>query len=336
MKKLTVLLVFLLLYLLAFPAYALEGARSGLLLWYRSVLPVLFPFMLISGILLRLGLLERAMSAAARPFRFLFGCSPYGAFTILSGFLCGFPMGAKTASDLYRQGKISREEEYILCGFANNLSPSFILSFLAADQMRLAGQGGLFLLHILGAAFLYGLLSSGSLRRAAREVAASGTHPTDSRHIDKKVGQAIAASGTSSAPADLQHTFALIDDCIYDAVQNTVRLGAYIVMFSILSGAVLRLVHTENPAVLFLAACVEVSSGVHLIASSSLPLATRCFLVTVLAAFGGLSALAQTASVASMDRQMFLYYIKSRMKITLLSAFLCMCSILFFRIVLFL
>ena len=103
MKKLFGCLLFLLLYLLLFPARALSDARAGLLLWYRSVLPVLFPFMLVCSILIRLDLLKRALPFLARPFHRLFGCSQYGAFAILGGFLCGFPMGAKITRDLQSQ-----------------------------------------------------------------------------------------------------------------------------------------------------------------------------------------------------------------------------------------
>ena len=161
MKKMFWVLLLLLLYLLLFPVRALADARAGLLLWYRSVLPVLFPFMLLCGLLIRFGLLEHALPALSRPLCRLFGCSPYGAFAILCGFLCGFPMGAKVTCDLQRQRKISEKEAYYLYGFVNNLSPSFILSFLAADQMQRPAWGGLFLCNILGSALLYGISYNG-------------------------------------------------------------------------------------------------------------------------------------------------------------------------------
>ncbi len=312
MKKLFGCLLFLLLYLLLFPLRALSDARAGLLLWYHSVLPVLFPFMLICGILIRFDLLDRILHVVSRPFHTLFGCSQYGAFAILVGFLCGFPMGAKITRDLREQEKISAQEASVLYGFVNNLSPSFLLSYLAADQLKLPSLGILFLLNVLGSAFLYGIISARFLRRAHLPHAAAANRP--------------------ALKPDLQTTFQMIDDCVYDAIRNAVRLGAYIVMFSLLSGAVTLLFPAGNPVVLFLSACVEVSSGVHMIAASPLPLEARYLLITVIAAFGGLSALAQSASVASMDRRLLADYIKSRVKITLLSAFMALISVLLFRL----
>ena len=54
MKKsvgLAILMVFLLLY----PRFAAEGARYGLLLWYTSVVPSLFPFMVLSSLIVSSG-----------------------------------------------------------------------------------------------------------------------------------------------------------------------------------------------------------------------------------------------------------------------------------------
>ncbi|MFQ9344896.1 MAG: hypothetical protein ACLR2O_03560 [Coprococcus sp.] len=36
-----------------FPETVATGAANGLLLWYRQVLPVLFPFLLITGLMIR-------------------------------------------------------------------------------------------------------------------------------------------------------------------------------------------------------------------------------------------------------------------------------------------
>ncbi len=369
MKKLTAVLLALLLYLLLFPAEALLGAKEGLLLWYRSVLPVLFPFMLLCGILMRFDLPGRLLPYIARPFHFLFGSSAYGAFAILCGFLCGFPMGAKVTRDLLSQNKISREEAWHLYGFVNNLSPSFILSFMAADQMRKPSWGGLFLLNILGSALIYGCLSARRLRRtsrretirqktACREAACQKTvhekiapqevpgavrenirqktvhekiAPQEISGAVRENAPARAAAPDKNSPLDLQTVFSAIDSCIYDSVENTVRLGAYIVMFSILCSAASHLIPAGHPLALPLLSCIEVTNGVHLLAGSALPLPVRYLLVNVLGAFGGLSALAQTASIAAMDRALLFHYIKSRVKITLLCALISSASVLFSR-----
>ena len=69
-------------YLLVFPLPALESARHGLLLWYHSVVPVLFPFMLLGNFALRTGLIYPLTALFYRPLHLLFGCSQAGCFAV--------------------------------------------------------------------------------------------------------------------------------------------------------------------------------------------------------------------------------------------------------------
>lgn len=295
----------LFLYLLLFPAASLSSAREGLLLWYSSVVPVLFPFMLLCRVAIRLRLLDPLLAVLYPPLRLLFGCSPYGAFAITSGFLCGFPMGAKVTADLAEEGLISREESRFLYGFVNNLSPAFILSFLALDQMKLPRLRYVFLSVILGSSLLYGLLTSLAFRKKEGQKPSPG----------------FSEKGQKPAGPE-KFSFALLDECISDATQNTLRLGAYIMLFSILTGAASLLLPQTHPAALAVTASLEVTNGIRLLCAGPLSPGLRFLLVNGAATFGGFSALAQTVGIASMDRELVKYYTKSRVLCTLLSILL--------------
>lgn len=309
MKYILVILLFF--YLFCFPQQAAAGVRDGLVLWYTSVLPVLFPFMLLCGIVLKFDLAAPLLKRLQRPAHALLGCSGYGAFVVFTGFFCGFPMGAKLTAELKKQGKITSDEANFLYGFVNNLSPVFIVSYLAAEKLRRPGWKGLFLVNILGSALLFGIVSS--------------------FHYRKRIpSSAYSTSIPSGRTGNLAKQFTEIDNTINDSIQNIVRLGAYIVIFSMLSGALSRFVDTANPMALFLVSCVEVSNGVRLVCESALPLYTKYIMLSVIGAFGGLSALMQTISIAAMDLPTAKLYIKSRVTITLLSAILSIGSVLFF------
>lgn len=58
----------------------------------------------------------------------LFGLSPQACRVFILGTLGGFPSGAYLASELYRDGKISRAEAERLPLFCNNAGPMFVLS----------------------------------------------------------------------------------------------------------------------------------------------------------------------------------------------------------------
>ena len=84
----------------------------------------------------------------------IFGVSPAGAYAVLFGLLCGYPMGAKLTSDLYASRKISRREAQYLLTFTNHASPMFISSYLIHTCMN--GQVSALEVFslLLGSAFL--------------------------------------------------------------------------------------------------------------------------------------------------------------------------------------
>lgn len=64
---------------------------------------------------------------------------------ILYGMLCGFPFGAITAGELYKNGSVSRERAEKITAFSNTASASFIVSYVGASSLG-SVKAGLFLL----------------------------------------------------------------------------------------------------------------------------------------------------------------------------------------------
>lgn len=116
--------------ILTHSSLSLAYAALGLTLWYEKMVPVLLPFMILSGTLIRMGMTDSLI----RPVRPLFGriyrLSAPGIYVILMGFLCGFPMGARTASEFRDRQEISSEEGQYLLAFCNNLGPVYFLGFV--------------------------------------------------------------------------------------------------------------------------------------------------------------------------------------------------------------
>ncbi|MBD9206992.1 MAG: hypothetical protein EGQ40_04185, partial [Clostridiales bacterium] len=97
MRKLVVILVSLLAAALLWDAAgAAEAVRRGIELCLASVIPALFPFFVVSSLLVSLGA-GRAARILERPFRALFRCGGAGAAAFLLG-ACGVQMGTRFLS----------------------------------------------------------------------------------------------------------------------------------------------------------------------------------------------------------------------------------------------
>lgn len=112
-----------------------SGVRNGLLLCGETVVPSLFPFMIISDFLVRSGASDgigRLLSPVTEKFFRLPGCSACAIFMSLIG---GFPVGAKMISQLYENGSLSRPQAKRMIRFCVNSGPAFVIGAVGASML---------------------------------------------------------------------------------------------------------------------------------------------------------------------------------------------------------
>lgn len=136
--------------LLLYPQESAQAARDGLALCYNVIIPSLFPFFVLSSLIVELGLadyLGRALEKVMRP---LFNVSGACASAVVLGFVGGYPVGAKTAISLYQSGACTKTEAERLLAFCNNSGPAFILGVVGAGVFASSKVGVLlYLTHML-------------------------------------------------------------------------------------------------------------------------------------------------------------------------------------------
>ena len=89
-------IVLLFSFMLLSPKAVFSGQATDFLLWFQTILPTLFPFLLVSNLLLATGSIHYLTSAFSKICRTFLSVSDCGSFAVITGFLCGYPMGAKT------------------------------------------------------------------------------------------------------------------------------------------------------------------------------------------------------------------------------------------------
>ena len=301
---LAVCIILLLLgFLLLNPAEALKGSRAGLLLWANSVLPVLLPFFILSRLLISLeGItpLTRLLSPVTRR---LWGLSPMGAYGLLLGFLCGYPMGAKVAADLVREQKItSQEGEYLLL-FCNNVSPAFLLGFCMNEHLKAPEL----IPMTLGIVYGLPLALAVFCHRGRRFV---------------PVTEGGFPKATQKQASGFQISFKIVDACIMDGLESILKLGCYILLFSIMARFA-ALLPWKNPLYCGLAiGILEITNGIAAVSPLPLPLSIRYAAVLGFLVFGGGSGIAQTYSMLSGTGLSIKNYVKAKVVTTALAVLL--------------
>ncbi len=300
-------LLFFLCYLLVFPQESLYAARAGLLLWFQTVLPTLFPFLVLSNLMIQTHAASYITYAVSPFLSKIFHVSSPGSYCILCGFLFGYPMGAKTICDLHRLGEISTKEASRLMLFCNHLSPMFLTGFVAALLPFPASKSWVVVLIVFFSPILGLMLSDLCSFVFFKDKNDSSTAP---EYFKKP---------SSSLPHLEKLRFSLIDASIFDAFETIVKLGGYIILFSILSSIPLR-IFPGHPAALALACVMEVTVGLSKLSASQLPLPILFPGMMALCCFGGFSAFAQTASFLQKENLSSLRYFKSKIVAAILAA----------------
>lgn len=117
--KISIFIICLIL-LFAFQKTNYLSVKSTVEIFLSSVLPSLFPFILFTNIITKSNIIN-LLTGIFKKFNNIMS-------VIIIGFLCGYPMGAKTTYEYYTNGKITKKQSYFLMSFANNCNPIFILS----------------------------------------------------------------------------------------------------------------------------------------------------------------------------------------------------------------
>ena len=188
-----VLLVLGAIYLLLYTKQASGATVAGLRLCVYTVIPAVFPYLVLSSLFVKLGLadyLARPLTRVTRRFFALPGCC---GGVILLGLLCGFPTGANMSVTLYKEGYITKEQAERLTAFCNFCGPSYIVSVLGMRVWHSTKKAlSFFVLQSVLALLLGMLLGIGKKRE--REVRVVLSPASYSRAFTESITQACGAT----------------------------------------------------------------------------------------------------------------------------------------------
>ena len=175
------------------PQQAAEAVRQAMQLCAGSVIPSLFPFLVLSSLVVGSSP-SPGPSFSALLGRCL-GCSPTGARVFLLSLLGGYPVGPRLMGQLMRRGDLSRREAEHLLFFCNNAGPAFVMGFVGLGLLGSLRAGvWLYLLHALSALLI-------ALLFRPRQ---SFSAPAQSRTLSPPFSQELVEAITSAGSAMVQ------------------------------------------------------------------------------------------------------------------------------------
>ena len=245
---LSILLFFCFALMLRRADIATNCMRQGLSLCANTILPSLFPFLVIAELLVTSGIGEWIARPLERPLGKVLGLSRAGCSALVLGLLCGFPVGARCAILSYQKGMLSHNECERVLACASIPSSAFFISTIGTTLWKNINFGVFLYLCAVFSAILSGILLYVLQKR--RKNKEWNTPQFTSSKIHFEAGMLTSA--------------------IKNATLNTLLICAYVLFFCTLTGTVelvLARFSVSEITHAILSATLELSGGVSAAAS---------------------------------------------------------------------
>lgn len=223
----------------AYSEIAIQCARNALALCAKIIIPSLYPFVIISEIIVHSGLGDIIGKPLNKIFNKLFGISSPSVCAVILGALCGFPIGTKVVLSLLDSGSIDKSEAEHLISFCNNPSSSFLINIVGISLYSRSTVGVILYCATLANSALIGIIFNKIKPVKKNE------HGYYSRNI---------LSNTS-----------IVTSAVSNSIPSILSICSYIIFFSVIMGCIEKImsyIHLPKVLAVCVYGLIEMTGGV--------------------------------------------------------------------------
>lgn len=232
--------LFIIMLMTIFPTETLQSSLRGLSIWWEVLFPALFPFFVISELLLGFGIVHffgKLLDPLMRP---LFRLPGIGGFVVTMGYISGYPVGARLTSQLWAQRLITRAEGERLVAFTTTSDPIFLIGAVSVGFFQNVAVAPILGAAHYGGGLLIGLLMRFHDRNEKLGVASSGDSINRALFPDRNSRRLSQSRMTIALKAmhearllDGRGMGRLLQDSVESALKLMIVVGGLVVFFSV-------------------------------------------------------------------------------------------------------
>lgn len=287
--------------LVIFSSEVIQAASFSLSIWIENLFPTLFPFFVISNLLLRYGFVETLASSVGKIMPSFFHQPKESSFVLCLSLISGFPSGAKYTKELVENKQLTIEEGSRLLTFTHYSNPLFVLGLIGNLLLGNKSLGVIILIsHVLAGLFI-GILFA----RKASVIP----------QITRKVAQSTTKLPLGTA----------LSSSIQDALSTLFLLLGIVTIFLVLSTIIEQFLPLNPYLKAIVFGILEMTQGVKAISILPVMELAKTIWMTIFISFGGLSVHMQVLSIISGTKIKYKYFFESRLLHAFFSAILVSC-----------
>jgi sporulation integral membrane protein YlbJ len=262
--------------IIAMPEAARKGVSSGLNICGAILIPSLFPFMVLSSFMIESGITELIGRIFKLPAKYLFGLSPEGSSVVLMALVGGYPIGARMSGQLYKSGKISKNEAKNIILFALNSGPAFAIGAVGTAILGSRNAGIMIYASTSLSMLLMGIYMN-YYQLAGRK--GKKLVENNQRKVEKLDNKTTDSSSNSTAK---QENFTSLTKAVVNASSGMLSICAWVIFFSAMT-EVIKVLIKDTDALNLFTYIAEVTAGTNAASATG-----NAALIAFVVGFGGL------------------------------------------------
>ena len=293
----TIILAFV---LLASSEIASKIVLSSIKLCGTKLIPNIFPFLVISGILTHLGLPELLGRYLKKPMNKLFGVGGVCAAAVITGLICGYPTGAQALYTTKTKGLCTDddcEKALLISSFA---SPAFVIGGIGVSLLESERKGFLiWIFHVL-ATFLVGLLIN-------------------------KISNKSYIKDDFYSPIKQKGVLSSVSVSIKESAGAIISICGSVIFFSVITGYIVSLNFVPDYLKCIFASFIEITSGAE-ITRGLLSNEQAYILISAAVGWSGMSVISQISLVTE-NKIKLRKFVFGKALVSILTALLALASL---------
>lgn len=285
----------------------LNSVAFSLNIFKSSIFPSLFPFFVLSDLLIKYGFPELIGNLTKNIMNKLFKIKSECAFIFVMSLISGNPSNAKYTKELLENKTINKYEATKILCFTCFANPLFILGTVSIIFLGNKEVGPLILFcHYIGNIII------GLLMRTY--------HPSPKENTKTSLKKAINLMHQKRIQN--KNFGIIITEALIKSINTLLLILGVITMCLVITTIINKNINLENFIEAILNGFIEMTQGLKYISLEAIPLKLKCVLTVMILSFGGLSVHMQIMGILSDTEVKYLPFLSARICHSLISSLL--------------
>ncbi len=290
-KTINIVMICLLLTIIYFMITAsnkvIESVNFSISIWKDNLFPTLFPFFVVSSLLLNYGFVDILGNLLSKPMNKLFHLPGCCGFVLAISLVSGFPSGAKYTKDLVENNLITTKQAERLLTFTHYSNPLFILGMIGSILLNNQKLAYLIMIAHIVSGLLVGIIF--------RE-----KNYYSCENMQKKSNKTSKTFGQ------------LLTESIMSSLNTMFLLLGIVTIFLIISTIIKNIVSLPPILSTIVSGILEMTQGVKLASLMQTSELIKIIIITGIISFGGLSVHMQVLGIISEQKIRYKYFFLAR------------------------